>query len=246
MAVGQTVICIKWGSRYGADYVNRLQSMIDRHSNRDTRLVCFTDDADGIDPKVEIRPLPEINIPNRVAWLPWRKVSLWQAPLSDLSGDILFLDLDVVVTGNIDAFFDYKPGHYCVAENWTQPGQRIGNTSCYRFPVGKHTYLFDDFNRDPEAILAKYRVSQQYISGEIRDMHFWPADWCLSFKHSLIPAWPLNFFYTPALPETARVIAFTGKPDPDDAVVGQWPVTSPWKRLYKHVRPTPWIDEHWR
>jgi hypothetical protein len=220
--------------------------MIRRQSARDTRLVCFTDNDTGIHPAVTVWPLPEISIPERVAWLPWRKISLWQTPLADLTGDILFLDLDVVITGSIDVFFDYKPGHFCVAENWTQRGQRIGNTSCYRFPVGDHAYIFEDFDRNPEAVLARYRVEQHYISDVIRDMHFWPAQWCLSFKHSLIPAWPLNFFYTPALPETARVIAFTGKPDPDEAVIGQWPVSSTWKRLYKHVRPTPWIDQHWR
>lgn len=244
--MSQTVICIKWGSRYGADFVNRLLSMIRRQSSRDTRLVCFADDRTGIDPAVTVWPLPEINIPERVAWTPWRKLSLWQTPLEDLTGDVLFLDLDVVVTGSIDVFFDYMPGHFCVAENWTQRGQRIGNTSCYRFPVGAHAHIFDDFNRDPEAILARYRVEQQYISDVIHDMHFWPTDWCLSFKHSLVPVWPMNFLYTPSLPESARVIAFTGKPDPDEALVGQWPVKSMREKLYKHVRPTPWIGEHWR
>jgi hypothetical protein len=60
-----------------------------------------------------------------------------------------------------------------------------------------------------------------------------------------VPAWPLNFLFTPRLPETARVVAFTGKPDPDEALEGNWPATGI-KRLYKHVRPTPWIGEHWR
>jgi hypothetical protein len=227
-------------------YVNRLWSMVKRHTRRDTRLVCFTDDAQGIDPAVEIQPLPAINIPEHVSWTPWRKLSVWQAPLKGIDGDVLFLDLDVVLTGNIDEFFDYMPGEFCVAENWTQPGQRIGNTSCYRFPVGKHKHIFDDFNRDPEAILARYRVEQHYISDVIKGMYFWPAEWCLSFKHSLIPSWPLNFFYAPRLPATARLVAFTGKPDPDDAVDGQWPVRAAWKRVYKLVRPTAWIGVHWR
>jgi hypothetical protein len=75
---------------------------------------------------------------------------------------------------------------------------------------------------------------------------FFPPEWCLSFKHSLIPAWPLNFFKTPPLPPEARIVAFTGKPDIDEAARGEWPVKGAWKKLYKHVRPTPWITEHWR
>ncbi len=244
--MSQTVICIKWGTRYGADYVNRLWSMIRRQSHRDTRLVCFTDDPAGIDPAVAVHPLPTINIPDRVAWTPWRKLSLWQSPLADLQGDVLFSDLDVVITGSVDEFFDFEPGRYCVAHNWTQPRARVGNTSVYRFPVGRMSYIFDEFHSDPEAVLRQYRIEQQYISDRADDMVFWPKEWCVSFKHSLLPAWPLNFFMPAPLPAATKLVAFTGKPDPDEAMVGEWPVRSLRERLYKHVRPTPWIAEHWR
>ena len=153
----QTIICIKWGTRYGADYVNRLASMIRRNTRRPTRLVCFTEDPNGIDPGVETPPLPPINIPERVQWKGWRKISLWQHPLLDLAGDVLFLDLDVVITGPLDDFFDFEPGRFCVAENWTELGRNVGNTSVYRFPVGRMANVFDDFNRDPERILAQLR-----------------------------------------------------------------------------------------
>ena len=242
----QTVICIKWGTRYGVDYVNRLASMIRRNTRRPTRIVCFTDNAEGIDPSVETAPLPPINIPQRVQWLGWRKISLWQSPLLDLEGDVLFLDLDVVITGSLDEFFDFEPGRFCVAKNWSEPELRVGNTSVYRFPVGRMMYIFDEFNRDGERFLARYRNSQKYISGEAKDMVFWPSQWCVSFKHSLLPPWPLNFVLTPKLPPDTKVVAFTGKPDPDEARDGRWPEVRAWKRLYKHVRATPWIAEHWR
>ena len=77
-------------------------------------------------------------------------------------------------------------------------------------------------------------------------MVFWPEDWCVSFKHSLMPLWPLNFVVPPKLPKDTKLVAFTGKPDPDEARDGIWPVKAQWKRLYKQVRPTPWIAEHWR
>ena len=242
----QTIICMKWGTRYGVDYVNRLASMIRRNTQRPTRIVCFTDRPQGIEAGVETAALPLINIPERVQWLGWRKISLWQAPLLDFEGDVLFLDLDVVITSSLDEFFDFAPGRYCVAKNWSEPELRVGNTSVYRFPVGRMTYIYDAFNRDPEPFLARYRNSQKYISGEAKDMVFWPPEWCLSFKHSLLPKWPMNFFVVPKLPPGTKVVAFTGKPDPDEARDGTWPVTAAWKRLYKHVRATPWIAEHWR
>jgi hypothetical protein len=220
--------------------------MVRRNTKRETRLICFTDDAKGADPWVQTAPLPPINLPQREFTTPWRKLSLWQYPLLDLEGDVLFFDLDVVITGSIDDFFDYKPGRFCVAQNWTQPNERIGNTSIYRFPVGKMSQIYDTFNASPEAILARYRIEQQYISAESDDVVFFPPEWCLSFKHSLIPAWPLNFFIAPSLPPEAKVVAFHGKPDPDEARDGIWPVNSTWKKFYKFVLPTPWISEHWR
>jgi hypothetical protein len=237
---------MKWGKRYGPDYVNRLHSMVKRHTVRPTRLVCFTDDATGISEGVETHPLPPIELPERERWWPWRKLSLWQKDLAGLSGEVLYLDLDVVVTGGLDAFFDYKPGHFCVARNWTQPNKRIGNTSVYRFLVGGYSYLYERVMEDSSAIIANYGNEQTFVSREIPGMEFWPDEWCVSFKHSLLPSWPLNLFRAPPLPKGVRVVAFTGKPDPDEAAVGRWPRSRWYHGLYKHVRPTPWIAEHWR
>ena len=70
-------------------------------------------------------------------------------------------------------------------------------------------------------------------------MTYWPAEWCVSFKHTLIPRWPLNFFKVPPLPADTRVVCFTGLPNPDHARDGVWPSKRKawWKPLYKHVRP---------
>jgi hypothetical protein len=242
----QTVICAKWGTRYPAVYVNCLWSMVQRNTKRDTRLVCYTDDPSGINAAVTTLPLPEVNLPAHAANLPWRKVGFWSRHLAGVSGDVLFLDLDVVITGSIDEFFDFEPSStFCVIENWTQMGSGIGNTSVYRFRVGSHPYIYDTLQQDPEGVLGKFPNSQTYISRTIREKTFWPAEWCESFKHTLMPRWPLNFMLTPKLPPAAKVVAFTGKPDIDEAARGEWP-SDWWKKFYKYVRPTPWIAEHWR
>jgi len=242
----QTVICMKWGERYGADFVNRLYNSIQRNTQRKTRLVCFTDDRTGINENVQCEPIPEINLPPELIFTPWRKLTMWKYPLADLEGDILFLDLDLVITGSLDDLFDYEPGRFCVIRNWTQPKAGIGNTSCFRFPAGKYTHIFDDLLTKRAEILGKYRIEQLYISREIDDMVFWPTIWCASFKHTLLPRWPMNFFKTPRLPKDTRIVAFTGKPDQDEAVKGRWPVKAWYKRAYKYVKPTPWITEHWQ
>lgn len=241
----QTVICMKWGTRYGADFVNRLYSAIQRNTARETQLICLTDDPSGIIEPVRCEPIPDINLPDDLVVTPWRKLVLWKDKLAGLEGDVLFLDLDLVITGNLDELFDYEPGRFCVIENWTQIGKGIGNTSCFRWNIGSQKHIFDKLETEQARILSTYRIEQVYISREVDDMVFWPRLWCASFKHTLLPKWPLNFFQTPRLPPETKIVAFTGKPDQDEAVDGKWPVKSAWKKLYKHVRPTPWITKHW-
>jgi hypothetical protein len=146
------LLCMKWGTRYGSDYVNRLYSMVERHIASPFRLVCFTDDPASVTPAVDCRPLPPLpGVPRWMAVLPWRKLSLWQSSLGpDLDGrDALVLDLDLVVTGPLDDFFTFAPGRYAVIENWTKLGRKIGNTSVFRFTVGSHPEIYDRFIRNP-------------------------------------------------------------------------------------------------
>jgi hypothetical protein len=235
------VICAKWGPKYGPEYVNRLRSMVARNLARPHRFVCFTDDPAGLDPAVEHRPMPVLPVPAPHDNLPWRKVALFGDPLADLTGPTLFLDLDQVIVGPLDPFFDYEPGRFCVIHNWTHPDRRVGNTSVYRFEIGAHRDVLDHLIANHRDIFARYLNSQTYVSDHIADMAWWPEAWCRSFKKHCLPGGALNLFLTPKLPEGARIIVFHGDPKPEDAVAGRWP-----GRLTKFVRPTPWIAEHWR
>ena len=238
---------MKWGSRYGPEFVNRLYSSIKRHTQKKTRLYCFTDDYDGINQKIICKPLPNINLPEAITFSPWRKISLWQDSLYDLKGDVLFLDLDLVITGDIDRFFKYKPGHYCVIENWTQIGQNIGNTSCFRLQIGKYKSIFEKFQRNPEKYWRKYHIEQIFLSKQIKNQIFWPTDWCKSFKHDLLPRWPLRLWKPAILPKETSIVAFTGKPDPDDVIKGDWPVKKYqfYKKVYKQLRTPQWVKDNW-
>ena len=47
------VICMKWGTKYGPEYVNRLYAMVRRHLSGPFNFVCLTDNAAGIRPEVQ-------------------------------------------------------------------------------------------------------------------------------------------------------------------------------------------------
>ncbi len=242
----KNIACLKWGALYGADYVNNLYAMVKANCSGDLRFACLTDDASGIIDEVECFPCPDMPAPGWQAKPGWRKLAIYRESkhLKDLSGDWLFLDLDVVITGSLDPFFDYQPeSSFIVMENWTQPNRGIGNTSVVRLRIGTHTYLYDNFVKDPHRIYQTYDNEQIYISKNISDFNLWPATWCQLFKVQCLPGWPMRFWQEPIIPPGCRIVAFPGAPNPTDASRGVWPLKKPWKRIYKYTRPATWITE---
>lgn len=239
------IVCMKWGAKYTPDYVNILYKMVSRNLNSTFRFVCLTDDAAGIRPEVECIPCPEIQIPESKKNLPWRKISLWNGRLEQMTGDWLFLDLDVVVTSDLSPFFEWEPeSSFVVMKNETQPKQGIGNTSVFRFKVGSHPYLYRNLIENPEGIFGKYSNSQTYVSKEISHLTWWPDQWCRLFKVHCVPPMPSRWWTDPELPRAAKIVAFPGSPNPPEAMEGKWPCKW-YKKIYKSIRPAKWVREHW-
>lgn len=243
------VICMKWGTLYGPQYANRLYGMTARNLNRPFRFVCFTDDTTGLRPEIETMEVPPISIDTPYENTPWKKLALYNATLGDLQGPTLFFDLDIVITGPLDKFFDH-PGEYCVIHNWTQPKRIVGNTSVFRFNIGAHADLLDLFHeKSTQHWVDTYRIEQTFLSYELEKQDklvYWPVGWCVSFKQSCLrggwrfPRILLNWILPSKLPKDASVCVFHGNPNPDDAVAGRWPGS--W---YKRLKPARWINDYW-
>jgi len=263
------ILCIKWGTGYGADYVNRLYGMVSRNVTPPFRFICFTDDRAGIRPEVECFDLPELGcpVPTDVPGK-WRKTALWGDELFGLSGTALFLDLDVVIMGSLDPFFEIgNPDDVFLARNWIRPLERLGQTSIFRFPIGKNSYMLEDFRKDSQAIAGKYRFEQRYVTRHVRGgVKFFPSRYVSHFRQSCSGPWILRYFMAPRRPRKARIVIFPGWPNPEDALIGRMnPSMTPMspfahlrelfskdrrRRFYPHlknyIRPTPWIAEYWR
>ena len=80
-----TVCCVKWGDKYPAEYVHKLQNGVSRHLTIPHRFVCFTDDPAGLE--CETKPLPD----GLDGW--WNKVWLFKRGLFD--DRVIYLDLDI-------------------------------------------------------------------------------------------------------------------------------------------------------
>lgn len=86
-----TVACLKWGTKYPDEYVLKLRNMVSRNLTVPHSFVCFTESPV---PGVYCRALPS-DLPT---W--WGKIGLFKPGL--LTGDVLYLDLDVVITDEIN------------------------------------------------------------------------------------------------------------------------------------------------
>lgn len=234
------VICIKWGTKYGPHYVNRLYGMVNRHLSKPFRFVCLTDDSQGIRPEVEVLPIPPVKVPPKHDVSPWRKLALFSPSLGDLSGKALFLDLDLIIVGRLDDFFDYSD-KFCIIENWTQRGQGIGNSSVYCFEIGRHAEVLEYYLAHTDEVHAHYSNEQIYLSKRIGDIAFWPEAWCRSFKFHAIPKGLKRYLITPSLPPGCRILVFHGHPNPDEAIVGKYG-----GRLRKYFKPARWIADYWK
>ncbi len=234
------VICMKWGTKYGPEFVNKLRSMVKRHLARPHRFICFTDDGSGLTSDIEIKSLPPMDLPPDKE-RGWRKLSTFNAPLADLIGPTLFLDIDVVIVGSLDCFFDH-PGEFCIIHDWQKPWRITGNSSVYRFEAGAHPDILANFVANIDRIKQEVRNEQAYLTREIHaqgKLTYWPKEWCVSFKYGCMPKFPFNLWRTPRLPAGARVVVFHGLPNPDDAIIGKG------KGLRRYIKPTPWIEDYW-
>jgi hypothetical protein len=236
------VICMKWGTKYGAEYVNRLYNMVSRHTTLPFRVVCLTDRNEGIDARVECLPIPPLELPPGSPERGWNKLSTFEPDLHGLQGNALFLDLDVVIVDNIDCFFTH-PGEFLIIHDWKRPRRITGNSSVYRFRLGAFPDILPYFRSHFDEIRRQFRNEQAYLSWFVHrlgKLEYWPAEWCKSYKYHCLRQIPFAWWQPPVKPSGAKIIVFHGEINPPDAIRGgggKW---------YRHVLPSDWIAEAWR
>lgn len=243
----RTVVCMKWGQKYGPEYVNVLQRMVARKLSGPHRFVCFTDDPSGIRSDIQTLPMPHSALPDRPSTEAWRKITLFRPDLG-LQGDVLFLDLDVAITGSLDPFFEH-PGDFCIIHNWTHLHRRVGNSSVFRFRAGAHAHVYERFNADPNWVVDNFRNEQIYVSAQIDQaggLTWWPEAWCRSFKKHAMAKGLLRMLRTPRLPEGCRILVFHGSPNPPDAAHNWRYGEAKGLKPPKLKPPAKWILDYWK
>ena len=243
------ILTLKWGTKYGPEYVNYLYAGVQNHLSLDFRFLCFTDDPRGLCSGVEIYPLPDLDVPPAWRYTPWLKLALFRDGLADLSGTTLFFDIDMVIIGQLDDLFTWEPSRRCIIKDWEWPHQRLlrrhgisGNSSVFRFEAGDSQDVLDRFIAERDEVLGRYRrlVDQRYLTESLSGHLWWPKKWIVSFKRHCLPNFPINLFRIPSVPQDARIVVFHGHPNPHEALAGYYSY-----KPHRITLPTPWIKRHW-
>ena len=215
-----TVACLKWGTRYSADYVNILHDMVRRHLSRPHRFVCLTDDAKGLD--CEAMPI----VPNLPTW--WGKLTLFRHPIP---GRVLFLDLDTVIVGNIDGFAAYD-GPFCVVRPFYRDWGFNSSIMSIAPNFGHH--IWERFAVNPQAAIDRCRreADPRWNFGDQRwiELTVDRADWWQDVLPGQLASYKVHCGN--GLPPEARIVCFHGKPDPHD-------VAEPWVKEHWRVAARP-------
>jgi len=176
------VLCLKHGTKYSSEYVNKLYNMVKRNCTLDVEFVCLTDNPKDINPNVTILTLPD----GIEGW--WCKPYIFSNDLP-LKGTVLYMDLDVVIARNIDHLFAFCPDDWCVIRDFTRkmrPSWQKYNSSIIRFKSGQLNHFWNDFKEDQTAIQRRFHGDQDWLydvaTRTKNPASLFPDNWILSWK----------------------------------------------------------------
>jgi hypothetical protein len=226
------VICLKHGTKYGPEYVNRLYNMIQRNLTIPHRFICFTDNSRELNSNIEVRALPSMNLQG---W--WWKPYIFKPDHFD-TGDVnFFLDLDMVIISNIDKLINYLPGEFIGLEDVGRIFNRTPKlgSAVLRWTSGSQEKIWTTLELDPK-LTKHFPGDQDYIWHLCqREIKFFPADWIRSYKWEvrnrselvrLKSGWMFKNVRNPEVHSDTAILAFHGTPNPADVadpiIIDNW------------------------
>ncbi|MCU0858754.1 MAG: hypothetical protein MUC65_10185 [Pontiellaceae bacterium] len=244
-------VCFRWGTLYPPVSVERLYRSVKRHFSLPFQFHCLTDADLDVSPSI-IQHRIELGKPFHGNW---NKERIFASDFLGLDPGtfVICLDLDILITGNLDFLVDCHPESPLVMAPSQKKGRSGGgHGSVIRIRKGELPELWDDlFKYDYEALVKELGgereqswIDRYFPPGQV--MQF-PEESIVSFKFQCdakgstplgktAARWGITdaLWKKAKLPDNARVVCFHGKPDLDDVASGR----------YGHWRHAPFINKH--
>jgi hypothetical protein len=229
--MSNNVVCVKYGTKYGPDYVNKLFSMVKRHLSMPFTFYCITENKEGIEnPLIKFIEPPK----NLAGW--WCKPYVLSKE-SGLVGPTLYLDLDIVIIRSIDKIFEYRQSPLNIIQDFNRkfnPQLDKFNSSVFTFNAPDLDIHWQHFYQNVEVNQSTYPGDQDWMYSEIKDVSFFPDSWIRSYKWEVKNRLLLNmsdgknnFDDLPSdIPEDCSILVFHGDPKPheitDKIIIENW------------------------
>jgi hypothetical protein len=228
-----TILCVRFGTKYPISYVEIMRNMIRRNITVPYRLVCLTDDPRPIE-GVEL--IVQKNAGYTRGW--WHKVHMFD-PSLPLSGRILYMDLDVVICGNIDKLTEIHGSEFMGIRDFNRRFHRDWkylNSSVMSWMHGSQEHIYKDFMKNPQAAMRMHGDQDWTWKCCKNRIKFWPERWIQSYKWEIRNRNELQVIrgvrqFTSVrnditIPEGCSILVFHGDPNPamvqDKLVVDNW------------------------
>jgi len=174
-----SILCVRFGTRYGREYVEKLRNMVSRHCSLPYEFVCLTDDPTPVE---GVRLIVQPNAGYSRAW--WHKIHMFD-PSLPLQGRILYFDLDVVIINNIDKLIENAGDDFYGILDFNRKfhkSYRSLNSSMLSWKHDIQNNIWTEFIKDKTAA-QKFYGDQDWIWRYCKNIiRFWPNEWIQSYK----------------------------------------------------------------
>jgi hypothetical protein len=228
------IICLKWGEKYGFDYINKLYYSVIRNTTQKVKFHCFTDNPLNINKGVIIHPLPYSNLES---W--WNKLYLFSNEIKIPVGEKMFyIDLDTLITDNIDDLLGVDVEKIVVLKDFLN-GIAITagsmGSGLMAWQHGNYVDIWDKFTVDPAGAIKQVSPhgDQHWIDFCVNNRVYWQdifPNRVVSFKVHCLNG----------LPDNAAIVCYHGRPSIPESVTFTGKV---WKF---NITPQPWVLDYWK
>jgi len=148
------------GGVYGPVHVHALQEQIKKYYPHPHDFVCFTDVPEVPGKKIRL----EYGLPG---W--WSKIEMYKLKSNNPNDVFIYLDLDIVITGDLSRIVDY-PHDISAFSEVEAPGMVKGCfCSCIVAWRGDHSDIYREFMSKPKFYMGKYHLGgDQHFTWALR------------------------------------------------------------------------------
>ncbi len=190
MALLITVACVCVGTKYDPTVaVEQLRLSVRRHLHTNYEFVVLTDNPQhpyyhNIK-TITVDDWPSANY-DRKYW--WYKMQLFKR--NQFRDDVLYLDLDTVITGKLYKFLDYEVGKFGICQDFNRKWIKdytVCNSSVMRWHAPSWYRMYDEFVENMESYIKDMAGDQDFITQYLKQHSkvWWPTEWAMSFKWEL-------------------------------------------------------------